>query len=434
MKNRTIFIYSILLLIFITVATLFIISTYFNPKKRPITEKVKRIDYTYKKKFIGVIETSKKNPVYINSPAIIDEVFIEEGSLIKKGDILLSFTTNSSFPLESALKISELDIEEVLLKLETLEYGTSKLELDTKNLEIKNIADQIKAASRKIPILNSEAIALRQRATALSSLFELGGISAMESNRASTEASKKEDELEDMKMNLELLKQKYNLTFLGYESLKRDINMQKVQLSSTLSKLNITRDNLIKKKKELDTPLVSPVDGIVLKNNVFSGKNISPGDTLFVLSKKGDEIISFKAPLSEIDSINSSKKIEVSSPDSPDVSVVATIKRISNMALSSSNNGDNSINIELNLPPTNNFKLGYNVNISITGEMNKNIIVIKQEALFSENATPYIFIKNGKNIEKFRIQTGKKFGEYVEIMNLSEGVEYITNYIDFIQQ
>lgn len=191
MKNKTIYIYLCFFIAVTLSLVLYFIYTHGSFSKNSILESVKKIDYAPKFSYTGVVESSKITPIYIETPAIVEDVFVKPGSSVKKGDSLAKFSINSVFAIEKKIKLNDMEINKTLLKLDTLENGTSKLELDTKNLEIKNIDEQIKGSNRKIPILSSEATALRKRATALYSLFELGGISAMEANKASTEASKK---------------------------------------------------------------------------------------------------------------------------------------------------------------------------------------------------------------------------------------------------
>lgn len=432
MKNKTIYIYLSFFIAVTLSLVLYFIYTHGSFSKKTILESVKKIDYAPKFSYTGVVESSKITPIYIETSAIVEEVFVKPGSSVKKGHSLAKFSINSVFAIEKKIKLNDMEINKTLLKLDTLENGTSKLELDTKNLEIKNIEEQIKGSNRKIPILSSESTALRKRATALYSLFELGGISAMEANKASTEASKKEAELEDLKMNLELLKQKYSLTFLGYESLKRDITMQKMELSSDLSKLNIIKSELLGSLSEIKTPLKSPISGIVISVDVTPGSNITPGSRLFSIAELDSTVVNIKVPLSEISYIKNNQKIEIFHSENSSFPIVGAIQRISSIANQSLDSSERVVDVEISVPINTHLNIGFNATAVITAPKREGILVIDSKAVFLKNSESYLLILEDSKPKKIMLQLGKTAGESVEVLNLKEGQSYIINHNDFL--
>ncbi|MGL5656389.1 MAG: efflux RND transporter periplasmic adaptor subunit [Fusobacteriaceae bacterium] len=431
MKNKLISLYLVVSIIVTILLVIYFITINSNFNKKPIIGTVNKVNFTPQLSYTGVVESSKLYPLYIETEGIVEEVFVKEGSYVKQGEPLVKFSQSSLFNLNKLLKINELDINEVLLKLENLEYGTSKLELDTKSLETKNIEDQMRATNRKIPILTSEADALRKRANALYSLFEQGGISAIEANKSSTEASKKEAELEDLKMNLELLKQKYNLTFLGYESLKRDIKMQKMQFNSTLSKLNLAKNELLQKSKELQEPLKSPISGIVVKIDISPGSNISAGSRLFSIAEQGNKIIVIKVPLSELSFISNNENIQVFYSEKSSTPIIGKLQRISNIANSTGNTSERVVDVEILIPPDSSLNIGFNATVLITAPERQDILVVDSKSIFFESTHAFILIYEKDEIKKFPVKLGKIAGNNIEILNLPQGQKYVINHEDF---
>lgn len=65
-------------------------------------------------------------------------------------------------------------------------------------------------------------------------LLAKDGVSATEASAMTTAASKAEAALEDLKTTLTLNKEKYQLMFVSFESLKRELDINRAQLDSQL--------------------------------------------------------------------------------------------------------------------------------------------------------------------------------------------------------
>ena len=227
-----------------------------------------------------MVTPGEVKPIYVDSAAIVENIYIRVGEEISKGTELMSFSNQSIVENENALKINELDIKNVELQIKDQESGSMKLELDNRQLEIKNLEEQIKADQRKLPVLIEENRIAKEKADTYMKLLSNDGVSATEASAMNTASNRAEAELEDLKTNLTLNKEKYQLMVSGYESLKRELNISRAQLDSKLEKLKLTNETLKLRDKQLREPFISQVEGIVTGIDVVVGGTVAPGQRI----------------------------------------------------------------------------------------------------------------------------------------------------------
>ena len=194
------------------------------------------------------------------------------------------FSNKSVIENENLLKMNELDIRDIELRIADLDSGSMKLELDNRTFEIQNLKEMVNADERKLSVVQQEAIASSKKADVYNKLLEKDGVSAAEANKISSEAGRKRVEFEDLKTNLSLNKQRYELAKVSFESLKRQLEIEKAQLNSNLQKLKLENEQLTLRDKQLKHPLVAEVDGVVVGLDVVEGSIIQPGQRLLSIS------------------------------------------------------------------------------------------------------------------------------------------------------
>ncbi|MDP0492982.1 MAG: hypothetical protein Q7K48_01515, partial [Fusobacterium sp. JB021] len=205
----------------------------------------------------GTVIPGRLVPVYIEAPAVVENISAIEGEEVEKGTDLMVFSNKSLLKNEKELKINSLDIEDAKLRIADLNSGTLKLELDNKNLEIKALEEKIKNESKRLPIIEKQAKAYEK-------LLHEEGVSSIEANQ-------KLMAYEELKTKLDLNNQKYNLMTVSYESLRRQLNIDEAKLKSQLSKLKLQRETLMTRENQLKNPLKAPVSGIIVSVDVTEG-------------------------------------------------------------------------------------------------------------------------------------------------------------------
>ena len=100
--------------------------------------------------YSGTVVPGELVPVYIEAPSVVERVLIKEGEEVSKGTDLLVFSNKSILENEKAIKMNALDLKDVNLQVADLESGTLKLELDKRELEIKELEEAINADAKKL--------------------------------------------------------------------------------------------------------------------------------------------------------------------------------------------------------------------------------------------------------------------------------------------
>ena len=93
--------------------------------------------------YAGIVAPGEVVPVYIEAPSLVESVFARVGQEVEPGDRLLTFSTKSVIENDKELRINELDIKDIDLRIADLEGGSLKLELDNRKLEMKSLEERI---------------------------------------------------------------------------------------------------------------------------------------------------------------------------------------------------------------------------------------------------------------------------------------------------
>lgn len=247
--------------------------------------------------YSGTVVPGELVPVYIEAPAVVERVLIKEGEEVSKGTDLLVFSNKSILENEKAIKMNALDLKDINLQVADLESGTLKLELDKRELEIKELEEAINADAKKLPTLEREAKVFAE-------LLKKDGVSSIE-------AEKRQQAYDNLKVELGLNRDKYNLMVVGYESLKRELNIEEAKLRSQLEKLKLQEETLRKREEQLKAPLKSPIDGVVVKLDVIEGAMTSEGERLLAISTKGESRINVEVPLYQANTIAKGQEAKI---------------------------------------------------------------------------------------------------------------------------
>ena len=102
--------------------------------------------------YTGMVVPGEVVPVYISAPAVVEKVLVTEGEHVAKGTQLMIFSNKSVIENENLLKMNELDIRDIELRIADLDSGSMKLELDNRTFEIQNLKEMVNADERKLSV------------------------------------------------------------------------------------------------------------------------------------------------------------------------------------------------------------------------------------------------------------------------------------------
>lgn len=380
--------------------------------------------------YTGMVVPGEIKPVYISAPAVIERILVKDGEEITKDTELILFSNKSIMENDKALRVNELDIQNVKLQIADLDSGSMKLELDNRELEIKNLEEKIKADMRRLPVVTEEARTLQKRAEAYMQLLSKDGVSATEASRINTESGRKQVELEDLKTNLELNRQKHQLMVVSYESLKRELNIEEAKLRSSLEKLELENETLKIREKQLKEPLTAGVDGVVVGIDVQEGSVTQPGERLLAVSTTGGNRVNVEVPLYQFSAIAKGQPAIIVSRDSDgDKQYKGKVEKVSTAAVDSkySKTKEKVIQVEVSIDEENDLRPGFIADVEISGQAKTAVPVVNSFSVIEEDGEYFVYINDGGRARKQKVNVGARTVNSYEILDLPVGTQVIVN-------
>ena len=380
--------------------------------------------------YTGMVVPGEIKPVYISAPAVIERILVKDGEEITKDTELILFSNKSIMENDKALRVNELDIQNVKLQIADLDSGSMKLELDNRELEIKNLEEKIKADMRRLPVVTEEARTLQKRAEAYMQLLSKDGVSATEASRINTESGRKQVELEDLKTNLELNRQKHQLMVVSYESLKRELNIEEAKLRSSLEKLELENETLKIREKQLKEPLTAGVDGVVVGIDVQEGSVTQPGERLLAVSTTGGNRVNVEVPLYQSSAIAKGQPAIIVSRDSDgDKQYKGKVEKVSTAAVDSkySKTKEKVIQVEVSIDEKNDLRPGFIADVEISGQAKTAVPVVNSFSVIEEDGEYFVYVNDGGRARKQKVNVGARTVNSYEILDLPVGTQVIVN-------
>lgn len=380
--------------------------------------------------YAGIVAPGEVIPVYVEAPVLVESVMARVGQEVEPADKLMIFSSKSIIENDKELRINQLDINDVKLRIADLEGGSLKLELDNRRLEMRNLEEKIKGDERRLPVLAAETRTLEEKAKAYKKLLAADGVSSTEANRAVTEASKKIVELEDLKINLELNRQKFELSAVSFESLTRELQIEEAKLKSSLEKLELNNEILTRRAEQLKKPLEAPIAGVITTIDVTEGSNAFGGQRLLTISPRGESTVKVEVPMYQAASVFPKQKAIVrSSSADGDLIYEGIVSRVSKVARESILGGKNDkvIEVEVRVSEENTLKPGFITDVEISSEGSRSVAAISPFSVVEEGSKNFVFIVDNGRAKKTEVEIGAKTTTEYEVLNLPLGTEVIIN-------
>lgn len=401
-----------------------------SPKATVKVESLKPSNFDESLVFQGVISPKENIPIYTDTPTVIKSILVKEGSEVKKGENLLEFNATIKEDLERELEVVELDIRSRRLQLNDLNSGSIKLELDQRTLERKTLEEDIKSLNRDIELVSFEAKTLDEQARVMEELLKRKGISSTEANEARSLADRKKNEFEDLKTSLNLSKQRYDLSVVSYQRLRRELLLNQNNVNGEYQKLLLQKSNIKRKLAEITEPLKAPFDGIVTEVTVTEGTTVAQGAKLLSLSPGKDFLIKLDIPLSQSKWIKLGQKALIVTRGgfekrnySGEVSDIAKIAKVKeNLGIQR-----RILEIEVLVEDPEGMKPGYITNVELSINHQNKVNAISSFSVIEEGGINYVYVLEGDVVNKTRVDLGIKTSSKYEVLNLPLGTEIIVN-------
>jgi len=338
---------------------------------------VKRGDIISLVRETGFVEPKRLIEVKSKISGEIKKIFVNEGDIVKKGDILAELDKTDILT----------EIEETKAELKKARAILEKLKNTPRPQEIKKANATVSAALAKLK--NAEADFKR-----IKKLYEKGFAS--------------QDELDEAQKNYSLAKAEYQKAKEEYELIKE--GPQKEEILEAMAEVERIKAKLKKLKVRLSyTTIKSPIDGVVLEKDVEEGEMVtagtlstSYGTLLFVLGDLREMFVKVKINEVDIDKVKIGQKVIIHLDAAPYKKYIGKVIQIT--PLGRDENGIIKFNVIVKIKnPDNNIKSGMTADVDIIVDQRKNVLYVPIEAIrWDEKENSFVVeqILNGKSIIK----------------------------------
>lgn len=380
--------------------------------------------------FQGVVFPKENIPISINTPTVIRKILVKEGNEIQVGDTLLEFSDTTKENLRRELEVINLNISSTKLELNNMRSGSMKLSLEELELEQTSLEEKIKSLNREIELATFEAETLGKQADAMNELLKKNGISSMQANEAKALANKKRNDLEDLKTSLEIYRQRYDLSVLSYQRLRRELLLNQNNITSEYQKLLSEKADIEKKLSAIEAPLKSEIGGIITEIIVSEGDSVPQGGKLMSISPGNEFLIRLEVPLNQSKWIKLGQKARVTTKgDFEKKNYQGEVSNIAKIAKITEVRGiqERVIEMEILVEDSKGLKPGYTTDVEISGEYQEGIYTINPFSVIEEEGETYVFVVEDDIAKKTPVDIGIKTMSKYEVLNLPLGTEIVIN-------
>lgn len=380
--------------------------------------------------FQGLVIPKEVTPIYIDTPTVIEAILVNDGEIVSKGTKLFEFNEITEEDLNRELEVINLDLQNKRLQLSDIRSGSITLELNERELEMESLRENINSLNREIEISKFEARTLREKAEIMKKLLKNSGISTTEANEAITMAERKENELTNLRTSLTLARQKYDLSLLSYQKLRRELLLNQNFVNGEHRKLLLEKANINRKLSEIDSSSKAPVDGIVIDIAAKEGDSIPKGSRLLSIASGKDFLVRLEVPLQQSKRIEVGQRAKILTDryfDGRDYTGV--VSRIANVAKSRDNKGQQNrfIEVEILIEDAQGMKPGFLAEVKLRISSKEKSKTINSFSLFEEEGKSFVYVVKENIAYKTPVDIGLKFPTKYEVLNLDVGTEIIVN-------
>ncbi|NRB50485.1 MAG: HlyD family efflux transporter periplasmic adaptor subunit [Saprospiraceae bacterium] len=387
---------------FLLVATIGLVTYFYTQNaKDPVVYKTEHpvlTDIIKKTVATGSIKPRQEVQVKPQVSGVVDELYVQAGDLVKKGDRLARIKL---IPSELNVNSAQSNVELARLRLDEARRELKRQqEINTKNLDVE---------SARVTYENAKREDERQRG-----LFEEGIISEQDYNR--------------FKLDMEIQKAALeNAEIVAVNSLKQfetSVDIRQQELEAAINNLQLLREGVTRNSKQVANVVVSTVDGMVLDVPVEEGfsvierNNFNEGTSIAVVADMNSLIFEGMVDESDVGKLKEGMPLELTVGAIQDMRFDAALEYISPKGVDE--NGTVKFEVRAAVKPTTEvfLRAGYSANADIILDRRKSVIAIKERDVLFEEDTTFVEIEVGdRQFEKKTVELGLSDGILVEVVN-----------------
>jgi len=345
----------------------------------------------------GAIRPRKEVMVKPQVSGVVDEIYVEEGELVTKGQKLARIKL---VPSEVNINTAKSNVELARLRLQEAQRELAR----QRNLN----KQQLDVEEARAGFENAKQEEARQRG-----LFEEGVISEQDYNR--------------FKLDLELARAAFeNAKVVAQNSVKQfetEVDIREQELQAAINNLQLLREGASANSRQVANIVTSTLDGMVLDipveegTSVIERNNFNEGTSIAIVADMNALIFEGKVDESDVGKLKEGMPLLLTVGAIDNQSFDATLEFISPKG--EDEEGTVKFEVRAAVKPTNDvfLRAGYSANADIILDRRKQVLAIQERDILYESDTTYVEVKTGdRSFEKRQVELGLSDGIKVEVL------------------
>lgn len=350
----------------------------------------------------GAIRPRKEAMIKPQVSGVVDEIYVEEGELVTKGQKLARIKL---VPSEVNINTAKSNVELARLRLQE-----AKRELERqRNLN----QQQLDIEEARASFENAKQEEARQRG-----LFEDGVIAEQDYNR--------------FKLDLELAKAAFeNAKVVARNSVHQfetEVAIREQELQAAINNLQLLKEGASANSRQVANIVTSTLDGMVLDlpveegTSVIERNNFNEGTSIAVIADMNALIFEGKVDESDVGKLKEGMPLLLTVGAIDNQSFDATLEFISPKG--EDEEGTVKFEVRAAVKPTEDvfLRAGYSANADIILDRRQKVLAIQERDIIYERDTTYVEVKTGdRAFEKREVKLGLSDGIKVEVLSGLDG-------------
>ncbi|WP_282777098.1 efflux RND transporter periplasmic adaptor subunit [Phaeodactylibacter xiamenensis] len=350
----------------------------------------------------GAIRPRKEVMVKPQVSGVVDEIYVEEGELVTKGQKLARIKL---VPSEVNINTAKSNVELARLRLQEAQRELAR----QRNLN----KQQLDVEEARAGFENAKQEEARQRG-----LFEEGVISEQDYNR--------------FKLDLELARAAFeNAKVVAQNSVKQfetEVDIREQELQAAINNLQLLREGASANSRQVANIVTSTLDGMVLDipveegTSVIERNNFNEGTSIAIVADMNALIFEGKVDESDVGKLKEGMPLLLTVGAIDNQSFDATLEFISPKG--EDEEGTVKFEVRAAVKPTDDvfLRAGYSANADIILDRRKQVLAIQERDILYESDTTYVEVKTGdRSFEKRQVELGLSDGIKVEVLGGLDG-------------
>ncbi len=341
--------------------------------ERTLVESISQGDFIRQVSGTGIVEAALERTISFKTSGSVESIRVNEGDFVTAGDLLATLDTAS---LERDLASSRANLQSA--KADSLRL-TAQQTVDRLDNETNLVSAQDSLASASQDLANTQ-----KNLNTVERLFDKGAASQNELKTAQDALSSAERKLSQVTVALESARSR-----LG--SFDQLASAQRASNDAQISQLETNIANL--EEQITEASLKAPFASTVTSINFELGDQVSAASTLTLVDTSG-LFVTANFDENRASELKSAQNATITPDANADLSLDATVRRVSSVANRSGSTAQLKVILDLNHPEDISqglIKPGYTVTARITVNALDNVLLIPLEAITEEDKESYVY-------------------------------------------